>query len=369
MKIKEKRGITLIALVITIVILIILATVTLNVVLGEGGLIDRAKLAKDLTEQAALEEQQGLNNLMSEYANIMAEDQTPLEPPTPIEEAKPNPDEDGKEFIDTTKIEDEQGNIIVLPGGFHLDKDSGTSVEEGIVIEDTDGNQFVWIPTGTYKTSNGEKTNNLTRREWPDENVVAEPIEVDKNEPVSSVGNISDMYGEENENSCTITDGVNSIYAFLKSAESTSNGGNGGFYIGRYEQGVGNVCKDGVSTYSGTRDKSKVQAEAMYEGNTFVKSELISSYAWDTALNFMCQTNEEGYALATNTTKTTEEALDDYTNIHGLLKGAWEWTTEYCDDDTFLAVYRGGYKNYGTTYDYAASRFSDYADLSSRPTV
>ena len=37
MKIKEKRGITLIALVITVIILIILATVTLNVVLGEGG--------------------------------------------------------------------------------------------------------------------------------------------------------------------------------------------------------------------------------------------------------------------------------------------------------------------------------------------
>ena len=33
----KERGITLIALVITIIILLILATVTLNVVLGEGG--------------------------------------------------------------------------------------------------------------------------------------------------------------------------------------------------------------------------------------------------------------------------------------------------------------------------------------------
>ena len=54
--IKEKvEGITLIALVITVVILIILATVSLNVVLGEGGLVDRAQQAKNLTEQAALE--------------------------------------------------------------------------------------------------------------------------------------------------------------------------------------------------------------------------------------------------------------------------------------------------------------------------
>ena len=42
MKAQKEKGITLIALVITVVILIILATVTLNVVLGEGGLIQRA---------------------------------------------------------------------------------------------------------------------------------------------------------------------------------------------------------------------------------------------------------------------------------------------------------------------------------------
>ena len=42
----KERGITLIALVITVVILIILATVTLNVVLGEGGLIQRAQQEK-----------------------------------------------------------------------------------------------------------------------------------------------------------------------------------------------------------------------------------------------------------------------------------------------------------------------------------
>ena len=76
----EEKGITLIALVITIIILLILATVTLNVVLGEGGLIDRAQQAKDLTEQAALEEQEGLNSLMSEFTNIMAEDELPTEP-------------------------------------------------------------------------------------------------------------------------------------------------------------------------------------------------------------------------------------------------------------------------------------------------
>lgn len=70
---RKEEGITLIALVITIVILIILATVSISIIFAEGGLIDRAQQAKDLTEQATLKEQQGLNSLMDEMANIMAE--------------------------------------------------------------------------------------------------------------------------------------------------------------------------------------------------------------------------------------------------------------------------------------------------------
>lgn len=84
-KTKEK-GITLVALVITIVILIILSTITINVAFGEGGLIEKAQQAKNLTEQATLKEQESLNSLISEYANIMAEDEnTPTEPEEPEE--------------------------------------------------------------------------------------------------------------------------------------------------------------------------------------------------------------------------------------------------------------------------------------------
>ena len=48
---KSSFGITLIALVITIVILIILATITVNLAFGEGGIIQRAQESKNLTEQ------------------------------------------------------------------------------------------------------------------------------------------------------------------------------------------------------------------------------------------------------------------------------------------------------------------------------
>ena len=53
-----------------------------------------------------------------------------------------------------------------------------------------------------------------------------------------------------------------------------------------------------------TRYQANKQAKAMYSENSYVKSELISSYAWDTALNFICQTNSAGYTLATTTNDT-----------------------------------------------------------------
>ena len=49
---KNKRGITLIALVITIIILLILASVSLNLVLGDNGIIERAQQALEKTEEA-----------------------------------------------------------------------------------------------------------------------------------------------------------------------------------------------------------------------------------------------------------------------------------------------------------------------------
>ena len=66
-----EKGITLVALVITIVILIILATITINVAFGEGGLIERAQQAKELTEQATKDEEEKLNAVMSEYGDLI----------------------------------------------------------------------------------------------------------------------------------------------------------------------------------------------------------------------------------------------------------------------------------------------------------
>ena len=288
-------------------------------------------------------------------------------PPPSIDDIKPNPDEDGEKVENTTTITDDLDNEVVIPGGFHLASDSGTTVEEGIVIEDDAGNQFVWIPTGTYNVSNSinsskKLTNNLSRRTF----TTTGATEVSGDSVIGSY-----YYGEGDSRSVA----YNQIGAFKESANK-----NGGFYIGRYEQGTGNVCKEGVEPYTYiTRDNAKMQAEAMYESNNNVESELISSYAWDTALNFICQTNVEsgeGYNLAMTTSSqygnigtsskqnTGAYETDNYSNIHDLLGNYYEGTTEYSSNFFTPYIFRGGY--YALSERYAASRagsdLSDYRE-------
>ena len=355
-KLLKPNGVTLVALVVTITILIILSTVTISAVMGENGLVSQAKLAKDLTANSTYAEAQQMNELLAEYANVMQEDSSSEITGPDTNQIDPGPMEPGKieDIIDagilddTTTVEDNIGNEVVIPGGFGIAEDSGTSVEDGIVIEDSEGNQFVWIPTGTYHTSSGDKINELTRRTFTstDETPVSED---------SAIGGA--FYGERDSRSVA----HDSINNFLNSAKPVWDGGNGGFYIGRYEQGTGNVCKAGVDAYvSLTMSQAKEQAEAMYSGKEEIKatSELISSYAWDTAVNFICQNSEYGYEIATTTssdrgnigtgnkTQTGKYKADCYNNIYDLLGNCDEWTTEYSSylygQVSYPCVLRGG---------------------------
>ena len=381
---KSEQGITLVVLIITVVIMLILAAVTINVTLGEGGILDQARLAKAITTNSTKSEQEALNSLMQEFSNIMGEDSeiTPPETggnnetggdieepdvPDDIAGLKPGNGEPVEILDNTTTVKDDLQNNVVIPGGFGIASDSGTKVEEGIVIEDASGNQFVWIPTGTYNVSttinsSGKLTNNLTRRTFSSGGATE----------VSGDSAIDDRYYGD-----TVT--YTQISSFKMSAESTANGGKGGFYIGRYEQGTGNICKAGVKPYINLkRDEAKAKAEEMYNGNIYVTSQLISGYAWDTALNFICQTNVEsgeGYNLSTTSSReygninpgndespgkgenTGEYEADNYSNIHDILGNYQEWCTEYSSEENYSCVFRGGEYN-ADYFSYAAYRGS-----------
>ena len=66
---KNNKGITLVALVVTIIILIILAGISINMLIGTDGLITKAQQAKENIELAEIEEQTRLNELYSQLDN------------------------------------------------------------------------------------------------------------------------------------------------------------------------------------------------------------------------------------------------------------------------------------------------------------
>ena len=69
---KNRKGITLVALVVTIVVLLILSGVSINLVLGNNGIIARAKEAETKSAEASQNDLKGMNGLVSEMEGALA---------------------------------------------------------------------------------------------------------------------------------------------------------------------------------------------------------------------------------------------------------------------------------------------------------
>ena len=117
-KTRNAKGITLIALVITIIILLILAGITLNILLGEGGIIQQAEQARDEWERAEIEEKE---QMLKAEAKIL-------------------------ETQNNTKHEMLEYYIdgVPIPKGFVYKE--GTKETGLIIINKEDENEFVWVP-------------------------------------------------------------------------------------------------------------------------------------------------------------------------------------------------------------------------------
>ena len=70
---KTEKGITLVALVVTIVVLLILAGVSINLVLGNNGIIAKAKEAQTKSAEASQNDLKGMNALTEEMNNALGE--------------------------------------------------------------------------------------------------------------------------------------------------------------------------------------------------------------------------------------------------------------------------------------------------------
>ncbi len=124
---KGEKGITLLALIITVVIMIILAAVTINITLGDGGLIDQAKTAAEATVNSAQSEQEQLDSLEQELANILAENEGPVSIPESETQVANYADVDGNGTVDGVIYAD----LAIGGSGQWTDSDGTYTIPKG----------------------------------------------------------------------------------------------------------------------------------------------------------------------------------------------------------------------------------------------
>ena len=401
----NQKGITLIALVVTIVVLLILAGVSVNAIFSENGIIKRAKDAQNKMDQAAENDQKGINELSNwldskingnSGGNTTGGNTTGGDDTSTTQKISTLV---GKVVDKNTKAEDAYGNKITIPKGFKVlangtakesasytySGDNIPAVQDGIVIENgTDGNQFVWVPVGTIKNKDGS-TNTITLGRYSNfakQNGTYVPAQNANNctQEVTINTYFKELSTFREGNTATDSTAQNATARNLAEFISTSLS-NGGYYIARFEASgtASKITSKYNQTVLGniTQPNAAKVAREMYgevkENNELVyASDLVNSYAWDTAIIFIqtysTETDASSYASQNKSTSfaNTGKSNDKYCNIFDMSGNADEWTTEYStysnNSNFYPCVHRGGYydTDIGEAYCYTSNRYDDY---------
>ena len=209
---KKNKGITLVALVVTIVVLLILAGVSINLVLGDNGIITKAKEAETKSAEASENDLKGMNSIIDEMESAL--------------------NGSGNGNSENPELE----TIPYLPSDdFHYD--TSTSVDTGLVIADTDGNEYVWVvvPKSLYNNTNYNSNN----EKKPSSSTDYSNIEYCLQQYTATYRkgtSYSDTYVADLANVGWFED--ETAYNNLKNSMLKSVYENGGFYVGRYEAGI-----------------------------------------------------------------------------------------------------------------------------------
>ena len=376
-KLKGKKGITLIALIITIIVLLILAVVAISAVKGDG-IIAHAKNAKKAYSEAQTNEK----STMQGYLDRLEESQL-----------KSIKIKDNLNKVLSTggniTLEDDFGNKIKVPAGFKIITKTDTEntdlnytaetidVTKGIVVEDGEGNQFVWIPVGTIfrdtaKTEANAKTITLGR--YSNFTKTNNAYTVAQN--ASDYGTQVKINNSHTEDT-TATHNPDYKNSIAKNIGEfcTKTLASGGYYLGRYEARAGTTerkpktdtltpvtlkANDYVYNYV-TQAQASERCQSMYTNKPY-ESDLINSYAWDTAIIFFQEFGDNStYAskksvnsslanTGTSGTSYTETAKDIICNVYDMASNCLEWSTESYSASASPCTKRGGAYDFGDRY-------------------
>ena len=262
----KQKGITLIALVITIIVLLILAGVSIATLTGDNGIITRAQEAKNKTEEAAKKEQEDLDNIalqmdMQEKGEIANAPEL-KEGMIPVKWdgeswAKANQNNDNKDWYDYSTGSKKWANVVTVKETGTKTREEYKNAEVGTKIAEEDiTTMFVWIPRYSYKITSGyhevaNGTGNIEIKFLLGE--TDRPVDGSKDAIRSSVTN-----GEE-------------FVVHPAFTEDTSLGGVGkeikGFWVGKFESSNSEAVKNNEG-YTNSTD-----ANTLYGGgNTTSKS-------------------------------------------------------------------------------------------------
>ena len=292
----------------------------------------------------------------------------------------------GTETTNTT-VKDSLGNQVVVPAGFKVvNKDA--NVTDGIVVEDvshsaTAGSQFVWIPVGEVvkEIKDGVKsteTITLGRYVFNEDGTIDTALS--KTEPGDQLESSPYYYYTEGlKDSTTSNTHAKDIEDFKNKVTNTTHG----YYIGRYEarkNGTQVTVKASDTVYNKiTQPNAATVSRGMYSDSNF-ESDLINSYAWDTAIVFLqkfdnrankaslkpySRQNRLNTSFAGQGTNNLSDASkqDVICNVYDMASNCFEWTTETCSGSDSLCTSSGG--SYSVINFYTSTRFPSYTSTSS----
>ena len=221
---KKNKGITLVALVVTIVVLLILAGVSINLVLGDNGIIAKAKEAQRKSAEASQNDLIGMNELAQQLEEKINGS---------TGSGSGNGGAGGSGAGTKVPAEETAETAPYFPDNTFTKKEG--TIDTGLVIQDASGNEYVWVvvprTTAVYKTTGLGKTT-FTDADYTS-------IEKDLKDYTSTYvrrSGYSDVYYADDNNVGWFADAK--AYNNLKNSMLKSVYENGGFYVGRYEAGI-----------------------------------------------------------------------------------------------------------------------------------
>ena len=345
---KNRKGITLVALVITIVVILILAGVSLNLIFGENGILRKSEYTANKYSKQNENEQTELNDI-----NLWIDESTEkLIKVNVNEKAKINGTINGEKasnnnpVIPKGYIPIDAGNAIWGDG---ISSPAQNSVDNGLVIKDDDGNEWVWVPVDEetikkmYVVSdkeNGEKLageTGITTKFYSNTTTIGkegDTVKIDRVKPNESEYREPDLVTKYDLEEEYYKDILNfespgeMAEAFTKEYENMlkSIAKYGGFYIGRYELSNEGVQK-GKTVLFNTNWYNLYKECTTLNASEKVETRMIWGVQWDLTCDFISKKGEKKSITDSRSWGNFLDSIDNAAVMDGTTKKYGEGQT------------------------------------------